>query len=107
MNYISYYYRQVEWFAAARLTPLGAGGGFHEELQPGAGGGRRGASVGPRGGTRQGEMPRLWTLKEWNLVKHQEKWWRTKGNVGFWLGSRDFQQAKLGISPWNIGIEIM
>ena len=54
MNYISYYYRQVEWFAAARLTPLGAGGGFHEELQPGAGGGRRGASVGPRGGHAPG-----------------------------------------------------
>ena len=35
---------QVEWFAAARRPPPGVGRGLHEELQPGAGGGRRGAS---------------------------------------------------------------
>ena len=43
------------WFAAARRAPLGAGGGFHEELQPGAGGGRRGTSVGCHGGN--GDAP--------------------------------------------------
>ena len=81
---------QVEWFAAARRPSLGAGGGFHEELQPGAGCGRRGPSGeaprwgSPRGHPRHATVDGGETVK--TLVKHGEKSGRTRRNVGIRSG---------------------